>query len=100
MAGLVVGGACLLAWGAARAHDWYPQNCCNGNDCQRARAYYNDEEKAWFAFVKEHGIFEYIPPSQVRMSPVPPDGMCHVCYKVNHMGGTNFYCFFPCAPKS
>lgn len=61
----------LVTLGVAHAHDWYPFNCCSGNDCHPIPC------EAIIEKGKEliYGNFSFsdtmIKPSQ--------DGSCHVC---------------------
>lgn len=89
--------AVFLASTAAFSHEWYPPNCCHGDDCRRTRAEFHPDEGYWYFKVEETGKWAPVPLSQVRPTPVPPDHMCHVCYRYDKdSDATHVYCFFPC----
>jgi hypothetical protein len=59
---------------AVPAHDWYPQACCSGQDCQQV-ADDSVEPTAGGWHVKDTG--EVIPYSRTQTS---PDGHVHRCW--------------------
>jgi hypothetical protein len=61
------------------AHDWYPRECCNGNDCIKIPC----EE------LGPGGTWNGKTPWHLNKS---PDGKCHIC--VAGGGRGNFYCAF------
>ena len=60
------------------AHDWYPPECCNGNDCIQVPC----------AEVAD-GKWQGRSPGSHRPS---PDGKCHICIGAGGRG--KFYCMF------
>lgn len=87
------------------AHDWYPKSCCSGDeksgDCKAVKAYVDDDGD-WEVYVDEYKRYFKVPPSQIRRDVQPPDMSCHAYYRPG-MGmspSPNFFCFFPCAPRS
>lgn len=83
----------LVLMAGARAHDWYPAECChgkeNGGDCEPVEA-------DTLVPAKEQGCWIYLPTAvkfcgqQVRMS---PDKHWHVCIGVSESGYTP-HCVF------
>ena len=59
---------------ASPVHDWYPQQCCSGRDCQQV-ADDSVEPTAGGYHIKETG--EIIPYSRTMTS---PDGHVHRCW--------------------
>lgn len=97
--------AVLLVSRCAEAHDggWYPEECCHGQDCKPVKAFV-DDDGFWEVYVDQDSIKGWfkVPHSQVRKTPSSPDQGCHACFR-RGMGmgpSINFFCFFPCAPKS
>jgi hypothetical protein len=68
---LGIAAAVAVATKHARAHEWYPPQCCSGNDCRPIRQDDVELRPDGF-FVKESG--ELIPYGDVRIRKTPPEG--------------------------
>jgi hypothetical protein len=84
--------AVLLTTGSqfpARAHSWYPMECCSNHDCVPAHAILTDDHGGKIVVVGQTQI--PIPDDfKVRSS---PDGRIHVCFRTvagEQYGGPNF----------
>jgi hypothetical protein len=79
----------MLMIGSAGAHDWYPKDCCSGNDCEPIACDSIAETSTGFlwrglTFTRE----------KVRAS---PNAKCHVCYGKDRFRDNkpvNPYCIF------
>jgi hypothetical protein len=76
---------------AAQGHDWYPLECCSGQDCGPAETV---ERRADGSYrVTSRGLSAVIPPDYAlwRKS---PDGRIHVCIRKLRSGGEYLVCAF------
>ena len=79
----------------AKAHDWYPRECCNHKDCAPV------ETSAWFiptagglpqlVVTSKHGRVTVPRDFPVRES---KDSRMHVCIRQNEYGGWDVMCLF------
>jgi hypothetical protein len=90
--GFIALWAGMLAWPhAARGHDWYPLECCSGQDCAPADAVVRREDGSFL--VTARGMSVVIPAdySAWRKS---PDERIHVCIRRLRSGGEYLICAF------
>jgi hypothetical protein len=79
----------------ARAHDWYPRECCSNKDCAPV------ENVTWsvpvgrgmrqLVVTSKHGTATVPADLQVRES---KDGRMHVCIRQNELGDWDVICLF------
>jgi hypothetical protein len=115
---LLLAAVMLLTPPAARAHDWYPQECCSGNDCrpmdpikERVETH-ADGYEVWFFFREATDppgplifVHDFVPMQKARWS---KDNQFHVCpyYFVQKdqqgtgAGKTYVRCFFRPPPST
>lgn len=84
----------LAAVGPARAHDWYPPNCCSGHDCRPIDADGVLLTPGGF-FVKESG--ELIPYDSPKIIKTPPEGggQFHRCSRGGTADGATICLYIP-----
>lgn len=75
----------------APAHDWYPLECCSGQDCGPAETVERRADGSYL--VTSRGLSAVIPPDYAlwRKS---PDGRIHVCIRKLRSGGEYLVCAF------
>lgn len=73
----------------AKAHSWYPPECCSGQDCHEADAV--TELPDGSARVQVGNDTLVVPPSLKRRQ--SRDGHYHLCYR-KWRDGTIIHCFF------
>ena len=84
-------GHCWVA--PAKAHDWYPEECCHGKDCAPV------ESMQWVeAFGATH-LYVTSRHGKVRIPPnfplrVSRDGRMHVCMQSSFDDGMELICLF------
>lgn len=71
------------------AHEWYPPECCGGNDCHVVDSI-KWEGKNIIATVGAENIT--VTPGSTRWKP-SPDAQYHICY-TNAYDAPHVYCFF------
>lgn len=69
---LAIAATLVLTQCEARAHDWYPRECCSGQDCAPVDQREITEDGAWYVY---RGIR-----FAKRDSKVSPDDRYHLCY--------------------
>lgn len=63
----------LLSSASASAHDWYPQDCCSGEDCRPVPCEEIRQDEFGYYWKNLHFTW--------TMDRGPsPDGGCHVCF--------------------
>jgi len=75
----------------ARAHDWYPLECCSGQDCGPADTVERRPDGSYF--VTSRGLSAVIP-SDYALWRKSPDGRIHVCIRRLRSGGEYLVCAF------
>jgi hypothetical protein len=81
----------LTALPSAQAHDWYPAECCSGQDCAPADTVVIRDDGSYL--VTSRGMSTVIPAdyNKWRRS---PDGQVHVCIRRLRSGGEYLVCAF------
>ena len=74
----VVGAAITVIPVAAGAHDWYPNECCSGNDCAPAESVLRRADGSYEVFVRGMSV---LIPSGYDEWKRSPDGRIHVCVR-------------------
>lgn len=74
----------------ARAHSWYPHECCADHDCMPADAIYSDRQGERIVVV---GKMRVRIPANFSARP-SPDGRVHVCYVQGESGFPLPRCLF------
>ena len=62
----------------AGAHDWYPKDCCGGNDCAPAESVLRRKDGGYEVLAR--GVSVLIPPEYNEWK-LSPDGRIHVCVR-------------------
>ena len=75
----------------ARAHEWYPRECCGGEDCGPADTVVRRDDGSYL--VTAHGLSVVIPATFSHWKP-SPDGQVHVCIRQLVLGGSMLMCAF------
>jgi hypothetical protein len=95
--GIGIGLICTVepAWlglpQAARAHDWYPLECCSDRDCAPADTVLRREDGSFL--VTARGMSVVIPADYQRWRN-SPDGRIHVCIRKLRSGSEYLVCAF------
>jgi hypothetical protein len=78
----------------ARAHDWYPPDCCSGRDCRAIRMDDVELQPGGF-YVRESR--ELIPYSDTRIRKTPPEGrnLYHRCSQGGEPEGETLCIYIP-----
>jgi hypothetical protein len=77
----------------ARAHDWYPEECCHGKDCAPVQSMeWVDAYGASHLYVTSRDGTVVIPPNFPWR--VSPDGRMHVCMRRTFDDGMEVICLF------
>jgi hypothetical protein len=87
-------GASLLGRAPAKAHDWYPIECCHSRDCAPVETMAWEEgygERPQLAITSKHGTVLIPPNFPVRTS---KDGRMHVCTYRTFDDGLAVACLF------
>jgi hypothetical protein len=91
----VVTAALLLTAFSAPAHDWYPRECCSGQDCapvdSAVMAWNATTERSELVVTTKHGTVR-VPPSFPRQP--SPDGRMHACMVWDDAGGMSLLCLW------
>jgi hypothetical protein len=80
----------LASPSVAHAHEWYPRECCSGEDCGPADTVVQRDDGSFL--VTAHGMSVVIP-STFHWKP-SPDGRVHVCIRQLVLGGSMLVCAF------
>jgi hypothetical protein len=82
---------CCLVGARVQAHDWYPLECCSGQDCAPAEAVVRQADGSYL--VTSRGMSVVIPRDYAywRRS---PDSRIHVCIRRLRSGGEYLICAF------
>ena len=75
--------------GAAKAHDWYPLDCCHGMDCAPAISVQQEVGGLWVTTSRGTAFF---PTSMLRRS--SPDHQTHACMRPAFGGKMTPVCLF------
>ena len=75
----------------SEAHDWYPLECCSGQDCAPADTVELRPDGSYF--VTSRGLSAVIP-SDYALWRKSPDGRIHVCIRRLRSGGEYLVCAF------
>lgn len=80
----------LFATYQAKAHSWYPQDCCSEQDCAPASSMFFDNKTGDLIFTSKHGtgILKWVDRKKIRPS---EDDQWHVCLLNPQMGGGDHY---------
>jgi len=62
----------------AGAHDWYPKDCCGGNDCAPAESVLRRKDGSYEVFARGMSV---LIPSEYNEWKRSPDGRVHVCVR-------------------
>jgi hypothetical protein len=82
----------LLAWlSTAGGHDWYPRECCSGDDCAPADNVVVRADGSYL--VTSRGMSVVIPADYNRWRR-SPDGQVHVCIRKLRSGSEYLVCAF------
>jgi hypothetical protein len=81
----------LVASHGAQAHEWYPLECCAGQDCAPADTVVRGDDGSYQ--VTARGMSVIIPPAYRFWRP-SPDGQVHICIKPFRSGGVMLICAF------
>ena len=81
----------LVASPVAHAHEWYPLECCSGQDCGPADSVVRHDDGSYL--VTARGISVVIPATYSQWRP-SPDGQVHVCIRTYRSGGAMLICAF------
>jgi hypothetical protein len=81
----------LVASPVACAHEWYPLECCGGDDCGPADTVVRRDDGSFL--VTAHGMSVVIPATFRHWKP-SPDGQVHVCIRQLVLGGSMLMCAF------
>jgi len=76
---------------ATLAHDWYPLECCSGQDCAPAEAVVRREDGSYL--VTSRGMSTVIPADYAKWRR-SPDGRIHVCIRKLRSGAEYLVCAF------
>jgi hypothetical protein len=87
-------------WTPAKAHEWYPHDCCHGGDCaavdQVTRIASAGGDETQFVLTSRHGTAILAPDFPLRES---KDHRMHVCMRPSLYGGMGVICvFMPSSP--
>jgi hypothetical protein len=91
----ILASAALFWSEPARAHDWYPKECCNARDCAPVEA------TAW-SIPLAGGLAQLVVTSKHGTATVPhdfpaqesKDSRMHVCIRQNEFGSWDVMCLF------
>ncbi len=86
---LVLAGLLCLVSPAAQAHDWYPTECCSGQDCAPAIRVAATEGGLWVTTI--HGTAFFNVNFEKRES---KDGRLHACMRPESEGKFKPLCLF------
>lgn len=75
----------------ARAHDWYPAECCSDKDCAPADTVVRREDGSYL--VTARGMSVVIPANYAKWR-ISPDGRVHVCVRRLRSGSEYLVCAF------
>ena len=79
--------ALLLIVGPAQAHDWYPVECCSGQDCHAVPCEQITQDQFGYYWKGTHFTW--------AMDKGPSeDGSCHVCVTLDKPGSPYPHCIF------
>lgn len=81
----------FVASPVARAHEWYPLECCGGQDCGPADTVVRYDDGSYL--VTARGLSVVIPATYGKWKP-SPDGQVHVCIRQLVLGGSMLMCAF------
>jgi hypothetical protein len=81
----------FIASPVARAHEWYPLECCSGEDCGPADTVVRHEDGSYL--VTARGLSVEIPATYGKWKS-SPDGQVHVCIRRLVFGGSILMCAF------
>lgn len=81
----------LLTSAGARAHDWYPRECCGGEDCAPADTVVRRNDGSYL--VTSRGMSAVIP-SGFEEWRESPDARIHVCIRKLRSGSIFVVCAF------
>jgi hypothetical protein len=81
----------FVALPGARGHEWYPLECCAGQDCAPADAVVRRDDGSYL--VTARGLSVVIPATFRHWKP-SPDGQVHVCIRQLVLGGVMLMCAF------
>ena len=62
----------------ADAHNWYPKDCCGGNDCAPAESVVRRNDGSYEAFARGMSV---LIPAEYNEWKRSPDGKVHVCVR-------------------
>lgn len=91
---IVLAAIAIAAIGRARAHDWYPYNCCSGADCRAIGSDIITTTPEGF-FIKESG--ETLPYNSEKIRKTPPEGggLYHRCSRDGKPEGETICLYIP-----
>jgi hypothetical protein len=89
---LIVG--CGLIWSEARAHDWFPPNCCSGFDCKVIPQSQVKASKNGFVIPGNPEVVPYSSP-KIRQTPPEGDGNFALCTKGGKPDGAVICLYIP-----
>jgi hypothetical protein len=75
----------------ARAHDWYPRECCSNRDCGPAETVVRRDDGSYLVTMR--GMSVVIPADYRNWRP-SPDGRIHVCIRKLRSGSEYLICAF------
>ena len=81
----------FVASPVARAHEWYPPECCAGQDCGPADTVVRRDDGSYL--VTARGLSVVIPATYGDWK-LSPDGQVHVCIRQLIFGGSILMCAF------
>jgi len=91
LASLTIAAVLLAMPPGARAHDWYPVECCSTQDCAPADTVVRREDGSYL--VTSRGMSAVIPADYPRWR-LSPDGRVHVCIRKLRSGAEYLVCAF------
>jgi len=73
---LLLAGTIAFIGAPARAHDWYPKECCGGGDCAPADYVMRREDGSYIVMALGTSV---LIPADYNQWKISPDGRIHVC---------------------
>lgn len=84
----------FVVCGGARAHDWFPANCCSGHGCRVIAADQVQTTRQGFAIPGNPEVVPYSSP-KIRQTPPEGDGRYAVCTKGGEAAGAVICLYIP-----
>ena len=91
---LALAAICICAAAPAAAHDWYPRECCGGQDCAPVEHSYmlgGTSDSSGMLVTTKHGM-GIVPPNMTRRE--SKDHRMHACLRRSWLGSIEVICIF------